>query len=423
MKQIGKRFFMKKKLILINVMLVSLLIGGCGSKNANNTQTNTQTSTQNETQTITQTKDETPVPDNDGVEGPSNNGDEELIVDDDGIFSDYYRDALEKLRTMTLEEKVGQIFLARCPIETDITSIQQYHLGGYVLFKRDFEGKTTEDVINTITSYQEISKIPLIIATDEEGGSVVRVSSNSNLSKTKFNSPQTIYQSGGFKAIYNDSINKANLLKTLGINLNLAPVSDIASSSEDYIFDRTFGLSAEETGEFVQNVVKATKEVGIGSCLKHFPGYGGNVDTHTGMAVDSRPYSSFETSDFLPFIAGIETGVETILVSHNIVEAIDSSYPASLSPEVNKVLRERLGFTGVIITDDLEMDAIKQYTNGQNPAVSALNAGNSMLIITDFEEGYQAVLEAIKNGEISEELLDKAVFRILALKYSLGLIQ
>ena len=157
--------------------------------------------------------------------------------------------------------------------------------------------------------------------------------------------------------------------------------------------------------------------------LKHFPGYGNNVDTHTGIAIDERDYSTFETSDFIPFKRGIESNVQGILVSHNIVKSMDENYPASLSPSVHDILRNKLGFTGVIMTDDLAMDAISLYTNGQDAAVLAILAGNDILILSDYETSYNNLLSAAKNGQLDLSIIDKAVFRVLALKYSANIIK
>lgn len=422
---------MKRKIVVVIALFATLNLVSCGTNSGDNKNTQTITKTRTDTSTITPGSNT-----DNGTENTVTNTEtttETIIettptesqypVNDNGIFAEYYSKAWNRLQEMSLEEKVGQVFLARCPVDTDIESIQTYHLGGYVLFRKDFEGKTSNQVIDKIDSYQRESSIPMIMATDEEGGTVVRISSNPNLSSYRFQSPQDIFSTGGYTSIYEDTLTKGKLLKHLGINLNLAPVSDITNDTEAYIYGRTFGKSAEETGEFVKNVIEATKEVGIGSSLKHFPGYGGNLDTHTGMATDTRTYESFEKNDFIPFIDGIQAGAETILVSHNIVTAMDDQYPASLSEKVNHIVREELGFTGVILTDDLEMDAIKHYTNNENPAVQALNAGNDMLIITDYEEGYEAILAAVKEGSVKEDRLEEAVFRIVALKYYLGLFR
>ena len=166
--------------------------------------------------------------------------------------------------------------------------------------------------------------------------------------------------------IKSDTKEKCRLLSSLGINLNFAPVADISSDPADYMYPRTFGISAEETCKYVEtNVVSVMKENGIGSVLKHFPGYGNNSDTQTGVAVDERSLKSLRENDFLPFESGIEAGAEVVLVSHNIVRSIDGEHPASLSLQVHNILRDEIGFSGLIITDDLYMDAIREYTHGQ----------------------------------------------------------
>jgi beta-N-acetylhexosaminidase len=341
---------------------------------------------------------------------------------DNGIFSAYYAKAYQKLSTMSLEEKVGQMILARCPQENAVTSIQNYHLGGFVLFEVDFKNKTSADVISTIKSYQNATAIPMLMAVDEEGGTVVRISSNPNLADKKFQSPQEVYANGGLEAIRADTLEKANLLKKLGLNVNLSPVTDVSLNPSDYMFKRALGKPAQETGNYVVAVVKAMQDCKLSSTLKHFPGYGNNVDTHTGISIDNRPYSTFEKSDFIPFENGINAGVESILVSHNIIECMDKGVPASLSLAVHQILRNTLHFTGVIMTDDLSMDAIKDYTHNTDPAVKVVLAGNDMLMMTDFQEGYYSVLEAVKTGVIPQEQLSKAVFRILAWKYARGIL-
>ena len=165
----------------------------------------------------------------------------------------------------------------------------------------------------------------------------------------------------------------------------------------------------------------AMKEQGMGSVLKHFPGYGNNVDTHTGIAYDNRSYETFLTSDFLPFQAGIDSGAEMVLVSHNIVKSMDEQYPASLSPRVHEILRQEFGFSGVIVTDDLVMDGVREFADDGQVAVLAVQAGNDLLCCTDFETQVPAVLEAVKRGEISQERLDQSVLRILKMKIAMNL--
>lgn len=330
--------------------------------------------------------------------------------------------AEERLAELSLEEKVGQMFIARCPTTNAAKKAAQYHLGGYILFARDFSGKTPAQVTADIQSYQAAVNIPLLIAVDEEGGTVTRVSRYPAFRSERFPSPQELYQAGGFPAIRADAKEKARLLKSLGINVNFAPVCDVSENPSDYIYKRTLGQNAELTAKFVQTVVEVSRTEQIGSTLKHFPGYGNNTDTHTGIAYDNRPYETFLTSDFLPFRAGIESGADLILVSHNIVRCIDEQYPASLSPRMHEILRTELGFDGVIVTDDLAMQGVQQLYGEDRSAVLAIQAGNDLLCSTNFETQIAAVLSAVKRGELTEAQIDTAVLRILKMKQSLGIL-
>lgn len=329
----------------------------------------------------------------------------------------------ELLSSMTLEEKVGQIFLARCPDSGALESVRQYQLGGYVLFARDFENKTGGMVRETLVAYQAASKIPMLLAADEEGGTVVRISRYKAFRNEPFGSPQDVYAAGGMDGVRADTAEKAAMMLSLGLNVNMAPVCDVSTDPQDFIYARSFGQDAAETSEYVKNVVEVMQESGIGSVLKHFPGYGSNVDTHTGIAYDHRDKAVFETSDLLPFTAGIEAGADAVLVSHNVVYAYDSEKPASLSKAVHTLLRDELGFDGVIMTDDLYMDAIRDYTDASSAAVEAVLAGNDLLCCTDFTVQIPAVVAAVRDGTISTEQLESAVLRVLRWKTSLGILE
>ena len=332
------------------------------------------------------------------------------------------------LSSMTLEEKVGQLFFVRCPDSGAVEDVGTYHLGGYILFGRDFADKTADDVIQTIRAYQTAAEadtgIPLLIGVDEEGGTVVRVSSNPHLRSEKYPSPQKLLSAGGIEALVADAADKDALLQGLGINVNLAPVADVSTDPADFIYDRTFGQDAAGNADCVTAVVTQMSADGMGSVLKHFPGYGNNVDTHTGIAVDQRSLESFQASDFLPFSAGIQAGGSTtaVLVSHNIITAIDDSLPASLSPAVHDLLRTELGFDGVAMTDDLAMDAVAAYSEDGAVAVMALQAGNDLVITTDYRTQIPKAMEAVENGTLSTETIDTACRRVLQWKQNLGLL-
>lgn len=334
------------------------------------------------------------------------------------------------LSSMTLEEKVGQLFFVRVPVLEAETDVSAYHLGGYLLFGRDFQSAagiwlTAEQIQKTLSAYQAAANIPLLIGVDEEGGTVVRASANPNLRASKFKSPQKLFASGGIDAIIADAQEKDALLSSLGINVNLTPVCDLSTNSKDFIYDRAFGQGAEETAAYVSAVTQAMCNDGMGSVLKHFPGYGDNADTHTGVAVDSRPLETFQTADFLPFQAGISGGgdLTAVLVSHNIIQCMDNALPASLSPAVHRILREDLGFNGVVMTDDLVMDAVKTYAAEGSVAVLAIQAGNDLLIATDYRTQIPQVIAAVQDGTLDEALIDTACTRVLAWKQALGLLE
>lgn len=324
------------------------------------------------------------------------------------------------LDSMTLEEKVGQLFFVRCPMENAVEDISTYHLGGYLLFSRDFKDGdnwlTKEQFLEKIQGYQDAASIPLFIGSDEEGGTVTRASRNPNLFSEPFKSPQAIYSAGGMEALAQDALDKSQALLDLGINVNFAPVCDVSTNPGDFIYDRTLGQDAETTADYITRTVLTMGDAGEMAVLKHFPGYGNNADTHTGIAVDDRPMETFENSDLLPFKAGIEADAPFVLVSHNIVNCMDPDLPASLSPAVHKVLREECGFEGIAITDDLAMDAVQAYAKDGAVAVMALQAGNDMVITTDYRTQIPAVIEAVKNGTLEESVIDSACFRVLKCK-------
>lgn len=346
---------------------------------------------------------------------------------------------LALLEDMTLEEKTGQLFFVRVPAENALEDVTTYHLGGYLLFSRDTQDKTANDLIQTIASWQSQAVdydtgIPMLIGVDEEGGTVVRVSSNPHLRSKKFSSPGKLWKQG-LDALLRETREKSILLKSLGFNVNLAPVADVSTNSGDFIYDRTTGMDAEETADYTARVTEAQSFYGLGSVLKHFPGYGNNKDTHTGVAVDERSMETFLEQDFLPFQAGIAVE-ETVwpsgelrrlrpavLVSHNIVNCMDPNLPASLSPEVHRILREDLDFDGVVMTDDLAMDAVSAYAADGNVAVMSIQAGNDLVVTTDYRTQIPRVIQAVRDGALEEEAVDGACLRVLRWKLELGLLE
>lgn len=332
-----------------------------------------------------------------------------------------HRSIEDYISQMTLEEKAAQMFIVHCPELGAAEEVEKYSFGGMLLFASHFKNETTESITEKISLWQEKVKMPMFIAVDEEGGTVTRISRYEAFRKEKFPSPLELYNEGGLGRVAEDTKEKSGLLQSLGVNLNFAPVCDVATSPDSFIYPRTLGQDAATTAEYIKTVVKTMNETKIGNCLKHFPGYGDNEDTHLGYAIDNRPYESFTENDFIPFKAGIDEGAGMVMVSHNIVKCMDENLPASLSPKVHEELRN-LGFNGIIITDDLTMDAIKEFTADSTAAVMAIKAGNDMLCCSNYKEQIAAVINAVKSGEIEESRINESVKRILEYKIKLGLI-
>ena len=324
----------------------------------------------------------------------------------------------DRLAAMTLEEKVGQLFWARVPSDHQIEDLQSYHLSGYILFGRDFEGRSIEDIKALTKGYQAAAKIPLLIGSDEEGGTVTRISS---MLETPFQSPMTLYHQGGVEAVLSDTKQKAELLKSVGINAGLFPVADLAREQSAFIYDRTIGQDAQTTASYVQQVVEELKKSKVGSTLKHFPGYGDNGDSHTAIIQDNRSLDELRQADFLPFQAGIDAGADSVLVSHNILSKIDT-VPSSISPKITDFLRKELHFKGVIMTDDFDMAGIADFVSQDEAAFQVIVAGNDLILGSSYQTQIPYLLKKISSGELIEERIDESVRRILTWKYDLELL-
>lgn len=323
---------------------------------------------------------------------------------------------------MTTEELVGQMFFIKNDGRFKSDILTEYPVGGIILFDGDLKGKSAQNLTDNIASFQSASKYPLLIGVDEEGGTVIRLSKYSTYAPEPYSSPRYLYNNGGMDAIEQDTIEKSQRLLSYGINVNFAPVCDVSGGTGDFMYNRSISGDADVVSEFAALSVAVMKNESVGSVLKHFPGYGSNGDTHTDMIYDSRDYETFKNVDFKPFQAGIEAGADCVLISHNIVECMDSEKPASLSYNVHKILRTELSFNGVIITDDLMMNGVSEFEDAATSAVSAVLAGNDMILSTYYDVQFQAVLDAVNDGRISKERIETSVRRILRWKYSIGIM-
>ena len=335
------------------------------------------------------------------------------------LFEEYYKEADEKMKKMTMEERIGQIFFPRFNLKNSTDDIKNRKPGGFMLFANDFnfEEKYIQDYINKIQnlSYDAIG-LPLGLAVDEEGGTVNRVSKY-HRKEGPFPSPQEIYNKSGIEGILKIDQEKRDLLRKFYLNINLAPVADLSYNPKDYIYGRTIGRKAEEAAEYIAKDVEGYVNDNYTCCLKHFPGYGNNSDTHTGISIDNRTYENFKNEDFKVFQAGINNKAQIVLVSHNIVTCKDDKHPASISKTWHDILRDELNFTGLIMTDDMSMGAIKKYTDNESEAVLAVLAGNDIILTSDYYMHFDAVKKAYEDGKINETLINNACKRILAWKF------
>lgn len=344
-------------------------------------------------------------------------------------LDNYMEKAEEKLKELTEDEVIAQLFLVGTHTTSDFEKLKEKQFGGYLFFADFFKDKTEKQIKNEMNEFNQVSKIPLLIAVDEEGGKVVRVSSNKKLISEPFKYSSEVYQNGGFEGIKEDTINKSKFLSNLGINLNLAPVVDICENETDYMYKRSFKQGKELTSIFAKTVIEASKQNNVSYALKHFPGYGNNVDTHKTTSIDERTYDDIYNNDLEPFRVGIEEGAEAILISHNVVTSIDPKNPASLSPKIHKLLREDLKFEGIIITDAMNMGAIVNKYGTEEAIINAISAGNDIIIVTinkASKESYNDIIEAVKNGinngKISKQDIYKKAKNIIAWKYYKGML-
>lgn len=329
-----------------------------------------------------------------------------------------------KLDKMSLEDKVGQMILAYHPDADAVAMQKKYQFGGYLFFAKYFKNNTPEGVVADMTAFQDASDIKMLLAVDEEGGTVNRISKYPMYRDEPFASPQEIFYGGGWDGIVADAKEKCAFLKILGLNTNLGPVADVPYDKKNYIYNRAFSTDPEEVSDFVEYVTNECKDAKVVSCLKHYPGYGDAGDTHRTVIEDTRDQQVLDTRDSMPFQAGIAAGTPMIMVSHTIVDAYDAKNPASLSKAVHNVLRSTLGFDGVIITDDLAMSGVTKFVaDPGKAAVQAVQAGNDMICAGNPVQQYEAILQAVKDGTISEERINESVLRILEMKKTYGLIE
>lgn len=332
------------------------------------------------------------------------------------------------ISAMPLEDKVAGLFIVTPEALTGVSTATQagegtqealnkWGIGGLIYFDKNI--KDREQITEMLSSTVSKSKYPIFLAVDEEGGSVSRVA-KSGIDVIQVDDMAAIGETGDTTQAHEAGLTIGNYLKELGFNLDFAPVADVAGSGDSAMGDRVFGTDAQLVGDMVSNLVEGIEGTGVSSCLKHFPGIGAaEEDTHDGRVETTKTLDEMRSWDFVPFKAGIEAGADFVMVSHITVASVEEAVPSSLSGTImTDVLRDELGFQGVIITDALDMSAITEYYTTEEAAVMALQGGADMLLMPeDFEKAYEAVLAAVQDGTISEERIDESLKRIYRVKY------
>lgn len=332
---------------------------------------------------------------------------------------------------MSLEEKVAQMFFvtpenltgvdaATQAGETTRQALTQYPVGGLIYFSKNIYDE--EQLTTMIRNSQSYSEIPLFIGVDEEGGSLVaRIANHPNFDVEKFPDMAEIGATGDPSRAYEVGSTIASYLKDYGFNLDFAPDADVLTNPNNTAIGvRSFGSDPDMTAQMVEQAVKGFQDHQVSAVIKHFPGHGGTTtDSHNGAAIVDRSLEELRIAEFLPFEAGIQAGVDMVMVGHlQVPQVISDDTPASLSSEmITDVLRNELGYDGIVITDSLSMGAITTYYTSADAAVKCIQAGGDMLLMPySFMEAYQGVLDAVNSGEISEERINESVTRILKVK-------
>ncbi len=338
------------------------------------------------------------------------------------------------LQTMTLEEKVYQLFVttpdqlaaqAGVTAATDTlkAALKAKPVGGLILFAANIQDRAQVSAL--ISQCQAAAGTELFIAVDEEGGTVARLGRNPNTGVTRFDPMGTVQTAD---EAYRVGATLGTQLQELGFNLDFAPVADVNSNPNNPVIGkRAFSDDAATAASLVAACTQGFRGTGISCCLKHFPGHGDTAtDSHLGQAMTYKTLDELRSCEFLPFKAGIEAGADFVMVAHiSAPQVTGSELPATLSPDIiTGLLRRELGFNGIVITDSLQMQAITAVYSSGTAALMAVQAGADMLLMPNYlDEAAQRLITAVRSGELSEARIDESVLRIISAKWAKGMLQ
>lgn len=328
---------------------------------------------------------------------------------------------------MTTREKICQLMILNPEVltkdgkaVTEVTeefsaALREYPVGGFLLSTGNLQ--TREQTVQLVSELQSASTLGLFICADEEGGQVGRLMYT--IGTTKLDSMFS-YRALGTQTAYDNAVTLATDLQSFGFNVDFAPVADVWSNPDNKVIgDRAYSDDYREAAKLVAAAVRGFRDSGEICCLKHFPGHGSTeTDSHEQAAIVDKTLHELLQEDLKPFVSGMSAGADMVMVGHLTVPSMDEQ-PASMSYKlVTSLLRRQLGFSGIIVTDGLQMQALGEYTDAEK-AVRCLQAGVDVLLgIADVPDAVSAVEQALADGTLSQEQLDASVLRVLNLKLS-----
>lgn len=346
----------------------------------------------------------------------------------------------EYIQAMTLEEKIGQLFYitignlmdpeeSHSTVGTILTDeerevLQQYAPGGVILMGSNVVSDA--QVSELTAALQSNSKVPLFIGVDEEGGIVSRLGNAAGVAMENVGSMQSIGASGDRNQAYEVGTELASGISNLGFNMDFAPVADVLTNPNNYeIGSRSFGSDADMVADMVEAEILGLQEHGVSAVTKHFPGHGGVIgNSHNNLQYVDTSIEGLREVEFLPFQAAIHSDTDAVLISHLVLTSVGSERPSTLSEEVvTGLLREELGYEGIVITDSFQMGSITENYSQSEAVVLAVQAGCDMILMpTEYETCYQGLLEAVRAGTIPEERIEEACIRIIKTKIKRGIL-
>ena len=340
-------------------------------------------------------------------------------------------DITGEIGKMSLEDKVSQLFILRPEDLTgvevateagDMTkeALENYPISGIVYFGQNIESQ--EQLEEMIANTKSYSRYPMFIGVDEEGGTLVaRIANSGVFDVPTFPDMIEIGAAGDAGKAYEVGSAIGNYLKPIGFNLDFAPIADVLTNPDNPVIgNRSFGPDAQVDAQMVSNAVKGFQDAGLSAVVKHFPGHGDtDSDSHEGQTVSNRTLEQLRSEEFLPFKAGIDAGVDFVMVGHiSLPEVTGDMTPASVSKQmITDILRTELGYDGIVITDSFQMEAITQFYTPGEAAVSAIEAGVDIILMPDdFQSARQGIIDAVNDGTLSEDRIDESLLRIWKIK-------